>query len=560
MVADVLSEVSAYRWRRRADAFAAGLLACVAMMGELSAAAIANVTPRKDAIANPWFTGPQPAPAVVSIDAGRQLLVDDFVVEQTTLKRVFHQSEYHAANPVLRPDRPWEGTVAMPMSDGVWFDPKDRLFKMWYRAGTPPKQNTCYATSRDGVHWDKSPLDVVPGTNIVLPARRASGTAWLDLEEKDPAKRFKYFHSHSGPHPLGYEKGMWGLSLHYSADGIHWSDIVRRTGWVGDRSTVFYNPFRQAWVYSIRNPDWEGPRKRFYWESRDLEADSTWDLTRNPPLPWTGADEQDRPYRGVTVPAELYNLDAVAYESLMVGFFTVLRGDVDNKSPVEPDRPKPNNVCLGFSRDGFHWSRPDRRAFLDYTEEKGAWNWGNVQSVGGGCLVVGDTLYFYASARAGSPEERDNGGSTGLATLRRDGFASMVASGEGTLTTRPVRFSGRQLFVNLAAASGGLQVEVLDENGAAIPPFTRENSETLRGDSTLAPVTWKGGGNLSALAGKPVRFRFHLRDGSLFSFWVSADGAGASNGYVAAGGPGFTGPRDTRGAAALEEGRQLRAR
>ena len=46
------------------------------------------------------------------------------------------------------------------------------------------------------------------------------------------------------------------------------------------------------------------------------------------------------------------------------------------------------------------------------------------------------------------------GGSIGLATLRRDGFASM--HGAGTLTTRPVRFKGDNLFVNF---EGRLRVE-----------------------------------------------------------------------------------------------------
>ena len=44
-----------------------------------------------------------------------------------------------------------------------------------------------------------------------------------------------------------------------------------------------------------------------------------------------------------------------------------------------------------------------------------------------------------------------------LATMRRDGFASMdAASDGGQLTTRPVRFSGAHLFVNADAAEGEL--------------------------------------------------------------------------------------------------------
>jgi hypothetical protein len=113
-----------------------------------------------------------------------------------------------------------------------------------------------------------------------------------------------------------------------------------------------------------------------------------------------------------------------------------------------------------------------------------------------------------------------------------------------------VCFQGRHLFVNLAAPRGELRVEVLDSKGDVIEPFTRANCPPIRGDRTLVPVRWNGQEDLSACAGKPVRFRFVLRDGSLYSFWVASDRSGASRGYVAAGGPGFTGPTDTVGAAA----------
>ncbi|MGB2820622.1 MAG: glycosyl hydrolase family 32, partial [Phycisphaerae bacterium] len=72
----------------------------------------------------------------------------------------------------------------------------------------------------------------------------------------------------------------------------------------------------------------------------------------------------------------------------------------------------------------------------------------------------------------------------------------------------------------------------------------------VRADRTLQAVAWKGAGDLASIAGKPVRFRFHLRSGQLYAFWVSPEKSGASHGYVAAGGPGFTGPTDTVGAAA----------
>jgi hypothetical protein len=49
-----------------------------------------------------------------------------------------------------------------------------------------------------------------------------------------------------------------------------------------------------------------------------------------------------------------------------------------------------------------------------------------------------------------------------------------------------------------------------------------------------------------------VRFRFELTNGSLYAFWVSKDDTGRSDGYLAGGGPGYTGVIDTVGRAALE--------
>ena len=262
-----------------------------------------------------------------------------------------------------------------------------------------------------------------------------------------------------------------------------------------------------------------------------------------PPM-WTGADRLDPPRPDRKRRTELYTLDAVGYESVMLGLFTIFHGDGN----VPPGRPKPNNLCVGFSRDGFHWYRPDRRAFIPLSEKQGDWNYGNVQSAGGCCLVVGDKLHFYVSGRAGGSPFQDAGGSTGLATLRRDGFASMdAADAEGALTTRPLRFEGRYLFVNLDAPAGELRVEALDDRGNAIAPFTRANCEPVRGDQTLQQVKWSAVPDLSALSGRTVRLRFYLKKGSLYSFWVSPDASGASHGYVAAGGPGFTGPTDTVG-------------
>jgi hypothetical protein len=127
----------------------------------------------------------------------------------------------------------------------------------------------------------------------------------------------------------------------------------------------------------------------------------------------------------------------------------------------------------------------------------------------------------------------------------------------GTLTTRPVAFRGRRLFVNAAVARGRLQVEVLDREGNVIAPFSRDNCMPVTEDRTLLEVRFRGVEDLASLAGKPVRLRFTLNNGSLYSFWVSPDGRGASHGYVAAGGPGFPGAVDETGTESYEAARRI---
>jgi hypothetical protein len=483
-----------------------------------------------------------PPPKTILIDVGRQLFVDDFLVEQTTLKRTFHQPKYYPNNPVLKPDQPWElagrGAFAAPFSDGVWYDAQEKTFKMWYYAGHSVGA-VCYATSKDGIHWDKPKLDVEPGTNIVLRTGRDSGTVWLDPNPREPGERFKM--------------ALWrgNFMLFRSPDGIHWTKAGEGAK-TGDRSTFFHNPFRQRWVFSIRSDSRLG-RSRHYWETPDFFQFSQ--ATRAQWVFWAAADSADPPREDLKTRPQLYNLDCAAYESLLLGLFSVWRGDYrgaateKGKELLKLGHPKQNSVCVGFSRDGFHWDRPDRRPFMPVSEKMGDWNWGNVQSAAPCCLVVKDQLWFYVSGRAGKSfpgcPNLDAGASTGLAMLRRDGFASMDAQDQpGTLTTRPVRFRGKHLFVNLDAPDGELKVEVLDEQGQAIAPLGRDHCRAVRGDSTRQVVTWEGAKDMREVAGRPVRFRFHLTRGSLYAFWITPDAAGASFGYVAGGGPGIDGPMD----------------
>ena len=115
----------------------------------------------------------------------------------------------------------------------------------------------------------------------------------------------------------------------------------------------------------------------------------------------------------------------------MVGQFSIHQGP-ENEICETKRFHKRNQIALGFSRDGFHWHRPDRRPFIGArSDDAEAWDWGNIQSVGGGILLVGDALRIYYSGRSLWSGFWDGSGGTGVATLRRDGFASLEAGPDG---------------------------------------------------------------------------------------------------------------------------------
>ena len=491
----------------------------------------------------PYLEKPQ---KVIPVNIGRQLFVDNFLIDSTNLTSISHRPVYSKNNPVLEPDKEWEsngaGPYAAPFSDGIWYDEKSQTFKMWYLAGSPNRGrqsfHTCYAESKDGINWEKPNLEIYGNTNIVDTSDRDASTMWLDKKEKDLSKRFKMFTVESRP-----TDKRWQLILKHSSDGIHWSRGVAQSGDMHDRTTAFYNPFSNKWIISMR---YDAPigRARSYLENKSVEmAVSFAHITRNDVADanityWFGADDKEpRNPQFPNIKPQIYNFDAIAYESIMLGYFSVWEGPENNVCDSLGIQ-KRNEVLIGYSRDGFHFFRPSHAPFMGVNETDGAWNWGNVQSVVGVPIIKGDSLYFYVSGRRLNKKMWDAYTSTGLATLRRDGFVSMQTSGEGFLTTRNITFSGDYFFIN-ADVKGELSVELQDANGKPLAGYTKQDCIPMKTNSTKYLITWKNKKNVMELKNKHVRVKFYLKNGDLYSFWLSKWKTGESNGYTAGGGPGL---------------------
>lgn len=492
-------------------------------------------------------------PEVIPVNVGRQLFVDSFLIAETNLEKVVHTPRFYEGNPVLEPDKEWEkttegGLYAAPFSDGIWYDEKDRKFKMWYLAGAGilHKEDsqtfyTGYAESEDGKRWTKPALDIWNQTNIVDTCNRDAATIWLDKQEKDPSKRYKMFNVERRP-----TDRRWQFILKYSSDGIHWTEGVAQSGDLYDRSSAFYNPFRDVWALSMRYATKVSSRSRSYLENKDPETAVSFAHRIRKGVPdknmvywFTPSDKEPRHPKFPEVNPGIYNFDAIAYESIMLGLYSVWQGP-ENGVCAKLGIQKKNEIFLGYSRDGFHFYRPSFQPFMAVNETEGAWNWGNMQSINGVPLVVGDSLYFYSSGRQRNKIMWDSYTSTGLATLRRDGFVSMHGDKDGYLLTEKIQFDGTYLFVN-ADVKGTLAVEILDADGKTLEGFTKKDCVAVKKtDQTKLLITWKKQQDVTSLTGKVVRLKFYLNHADIYAFWISPWETGESRGYTGGGGPGLS--------------------
>ena len=351
------------------------------------------------------------------------------------------------------------------------------------------------------------------------------------------------------------------------------------SGDIQDRSSIYKDSLRNKWVYSIKGeykPDTSIGRMRKYWEAEAgdvVEGSHGWLNRSSPPKNWLAADVRDDVNQACGGSAQLYNFDAIAYESVVVGLFSLIHGKHCNPPQPYGRGGEQDDVFVGFSRNGYDFSRNPVRtagAFLPQSKVAGEWNFQNVQSTGGAFLVHKETLQFYVGARSGSCKggvkceaaghgSYNGNGTTGTAFLRRDGFASVQPSpgaARGVVTTEVLAFdAGSHMFVNvnLTEPSSTLLVEVLDPKDESNP--IKKTSLLVKGpiDSTAYHIFWEDHVGLEMLAGLPVRFRFTLTTGGeaavgaakLFSFWVSTNETTAcSGGPVAAGGSTFTASHD----------------
>ena len=476
-----------------------------------------------------------------------QLFIDRVLVRETNqIALTLHPAERHSGSPIMKADQPWEGW-RLEIYGNVLYDEDEKIFKMWYIGEAPnyftpspegPSSNnpTLYATSQDGIHWEKPLIGTIKAQNggkhngVLADAHLAS--VIKDPREGDPAKRYKMICYVDQP------KSMVGYQTMVSPDGLNWTQYSSKPICPGsDVITGYYDEGRRLYVAlaKIGTPVRGHNRRVFYLvTSRDFK---TW---TEPQLVWTADLEDDagslrrieevRPVLDVPdnpalMRTEFYGFGFYLAESCTLGFpwmFTI------NNNARYGNHEGPGELQMGVTRDLVHWDRPFRTPIVP-RGKVGEWDSGFFVTQSRALRVKDEVWLYYGSSNYthGTPclyRSQNTGrgtkytGSIGLAKWKLDRFVSADGPQQGgTLTTVPVTFVGSRLELNALSRPGGsITVEILDSAGRAVDGFG--SSDAFTGDDLRKTITWKGSSDVEKLAGKPVCLRFNLKNAELYSF------------------------------------------
>ncbi len=475
------------------------------------------------------------------VGARAQLFVDRHLVQRTErIRYTVHPGRKHPFNPLVRNDRAWEGWWVRVLGGTVLYDEQERLFKMWYFTVSDcfPDFAVLYATSRDGIAWDKPLVGLVkcPGHPRHNAIRRHMEvvSVFKDVLDQDPSRRYKM---------IACDNRKIAPSIHpnnphcyVSPDGLNWTQLSDTyLFYSSDVLTAYFDRERGLYVAfpKVRTVV-RGLSRRCFGVTTSPDM-LNWTETKMAFVP----DEQDDagslaridPARAILGPddpalmrTEFYGITTYQAESCVVGFPWVFT--INNHL----ESGKHDGVCeiqLAVSRDPDSWARPFRDAIVP-PGPPGSWDCGFV-TASAHAFRYGDEVRLYYSSQNyshGDPAAKVDPGpeskafrGIGLVTWPLDRFVS--ADGDstgGTLTTVPLRASGRRLELNMNAGKSNARalVRLLDSEGRPIAGY--ESSEPLTTDSLRQTVTWRGNPDLGALAGQAVCLQFELQNAELYSF------------------------------------------
>lgn len=470
------------------------------------------------------------AEEIRALGGRRQLFADHWLLAELE-GAALRLHEPRAAGVALSMDRPWEGrysTYATVLTDGA-----RHLLYYRGRAGLPDSKDpvvvdldtrwqvTCVAESRDGVRWTRPTLGFfeVNGTrenNVVLANSTACTNFTPFIDTRPGVARDERFKAVGGVHARG-------LELFASADGLRWH-VMRKiagvTGAFDSQNVVFWSESEECYVMYFRT--WSTGVA--YTGKREISRVTSADLvTWSAPVRMEFGDapseelytQQTQPYFRAP---HLY----VAFPSRFLPARRVLSDEEFAAADIWP-RSRTSGINDGVfmtSRGGAHYDRTFLEAFVRPGLDRRNWSPRNTYAALGMLQTGEGELSLYYTRHYAQPTNQLE-----RFVLRLDGFASLAAGRPGgEALTHRLTFAGGVLELNYAtSAAGELRVALCDEAGAPLPGFGAGDCDPLIGDELARVVSWRGRRDLSRLAGRVIRLRFHLEDADIFSLQFRPD-------------------------------------
>ena len=453
---------------------------------------------------------------IVSLKDHREIFVDRYLID--TLKEAsLKLNEPRNEGPVMKFDKPWEGAF----SGYCTIIHDDDMYRAYYR-GHPvaardgsEREVTCYAESKDGIHWDKPTLgisEVEGSTNnnvILVDAAPMSHnfSPFIDKNpEADPNQKYKAIGG----------VGSAGLFAYSSSDGIHWQKIqeapVFTEGKFDSQNVAFWSESEGQYVCYFRTlatvqDEW------FRSVSRTTSPDF---IHWSEPVAMTFGDT---PYE------HLYTQQTSPYFRAPHIYVAIGARFMPNRQVVSDEQAKTLGVNPSYYKDcsdailmSTRGGSSYDRTFMDSFIRPGIGldNW--VSRSNYPALNVVQTSPTEMSVYLNEDYAQPSAKLTRY-SMRLDGFSSITAPYEGgEFITKLFTFEGNELEINYAtSAAGEIRVEIQDEDGQPLPGFSLEDSEVIIGNEIKRIVSWKGNTNVASINSTPVRLRIHLKDADLYS-------------------------------------------
>ena len=433
-----------------------------------------------------------------SENRSHHLLLDSRVVERAENARlVLGTVQKHAANPLFGEDRPWEKRFDN-LYGNVIFDQDEGLYRFWYNLftidyssqgmslqerdtkpwGPPPdrEMGVCYATSRDGLTWEKPSLGLVDyegsaANNIVWRGPHGVGV-FRDMREPDPGRRYKAIYQ--------------GLYARFSADGLDWGEpvTIEDVDVRGDtHNNALWAPTLDRYVGITRT--W-GERGR---EVARIESEDF--------VHWSPAGVV---LEGVSKELQPYSMPVFFHGGVYLGLVVIHEQSTD-RAWTE----------LAWSPDTVDWQRiSPGTPLIPCADEKLQYDYGCAYASAYPVFLADEIRLYY-----GGSDYLHTGWRNGflcLATLRPDGFAGYEqesADRRAAITTVPISYSGQDFTINADVGEGGsVDATVLDEAGGVLSTAATVSRSVSDGVLQLD----------ATIAAEKIRLRFELEDARLYSF------------------------------------------